>query len=128
MNSSTHDGSVAYQNDMKIDPCANCSKTIDETKSHYHCANCNLFFHGDGDAKSCLDKFNTCLESKTRVVNQTGLGHLFLERFGIKDMEKYNAKDYWKGLNFMQNTVKSKIGVGFPIEVNFFAPVDLKNP
>ena len=64
----------------------------------------------------------------TKVVSHTGLGRIFSERFGIKDMEKLNSKDYYKGLYFVQNTVKSKIGCGTPIEVNFFAPVDLKFP
>ena len=101
---------------------------MDVHKGYYHCDRCDKNWHGDQDAKACLEKFNTCQESKTRVVNQTGLGHLFLERFGIKDMDRHNQRDYWKGLYFIQNTVKSKIGCGFPIEVNFFAPVDLKNP
>ena len=68
--------------------CNNCLKIIEIPKGYYHCSNCLTHFHGDQDVRACLDKFDTLQELTTKVVSHTGLGRIFSERFGIKDMEK----------------------------------------
>ena len=114
--------------------CSNCDKNIDMHRGYYHCSEeCGTNYHGKDDQKACLEKFNTFKCSKTELVNQTGLGRIFSERFGIKDPPQDKEKkkkfvNYWRGLYYIQNIVKSKIGCGSPIEVNYFASVDLKNP
>jgi hypothetical protein len=36
--------------------------------------------------------------------------------------------DYWKSVECIQTTVKQKIGVGEPIQINFFAPMNEAKP
>ena len=56
----------------------------------------------------------------TAAISQGRLAEIFSGRFGNTER--------WKSLSFMQANVKSKIGCGQPIDVNFFAPVNLLRP
>lgn len=55
----------------------------------------------------------------TQVLGENGFMYLFQKKFSEK---------IWKNMLCIQSNIKSMIGCGFPIHVNFYAPINLSAP
>jgi len=55
----------------------------------------------------------------TQVLGENGFMYLFQKKFSEK---------IWQNMLCIQSNVKSMLGCGFPIHVNFYAPINLSHP
>ena len=55
----------------------------------------------------------------TQVLGENGFMYLFQKKFSEK---------IWRNMHCIQSNVKSMIGCGYPIHVNFYAPINLSTP
>ena len=73
------------------------------------------FCHMAADEKT-LDRTRS---AATQVLGENGFMYLF--------QKKYSEK-IWRNMLCIQSNIKSMLGCGFLIHVNFYAPIDLEHP
>lgn len=63
--------------------------------------------------------FDTTKQGTVQVLGDNGFMYLFQKRF---------SDEMWKSMMCIQTNVKSQIGLGYPIHIDFYAPVDINDP
>ena len=54
-----------------------------------------------------------------QVLSDSGFMYLFQKRL---------SDDIWKSIMCVQTNIKSQIGIGYPIHIDFYAPLDITDP